>query len=108
MELNIAEMRSKAAEQEAAREEAFKKGLEANKERDCKENEKLQALLNRAGKKAAEETRAAMEAEVDTAIENAKAEIKVEYAQKHGVAECDSHREPLKKMLGSLFGVRNE
>lgn len=103
MELNIAEMRAKAAEQEAAREEAFKKGLEAYRERESKEQEKWQALLNRAGEKAAEETRAAMEAEVDTAIENAKAEIKAEYAQKHGVAECDSQREPLKKMLGGLF-----
>lgn len=101
MELNIAEMRAEAAEQEA-----FKKWLEANKEREHKENEKLQALLNRAGEKAAEETRAAMEAEVDTAIENAKAEIKAEYAQKHGVSECDSQREPLKKMLGGLFGAR--
>lgn len=101
MELNIAEMRAKAAEQEAAREEAFKKGLEADRERESKE--KWQALLNRAGEKAAEETRAAMEAEVDTAIENAKAEIKAKYAQNHGVAECDSQRELLKKMLGGLF-----
>lgn len=40
MELNIAEMRAKAAEQEAAREEAFKKGLEADRERESKEQEK--------------------------------------------------------------------
>lgn len=104
MELNIAEMRAKAAEQEAAREEAIKKWFEAYRERESNEQEKFQALLNRAGKKAAEETRAAMEAEIETAIENAKAEIKAEYAQKHGVAECDSQREPIKKILGGLFG----
>lgn len=104
MELNIAEMRAKASKQEAAREEAFKKWIEANKERERKEKEKLQTLLNRAREKAAEETRAAMEAEVETAIENVRTEIKSEYAQKHGVAECDIQREPLKKMLDGLFG----
>lgn len=104
MELNIAKMRAKATEQEAAREETFKKWLEANRERERKKQEKLQALFNRAGEKVAEETRAVMEAEVETAIKNTKTEIKAEYAQKHGTTECDNQREPLKKMLDGLFG----
>lgn len=108
MELNITEMRVKAAEQERERAEEFKKRLETDRECENKKHEKLQTLLDKVREKAATETRAAMEAEVDMAIENAKVEIKTEYAQKYGVAECDNQREPLKKMLGGLFGGKNE
>jgi len=107
MELNITEMRAKAAEQETARAEEFKKRLETDRECENKRYEKLQALLDKVREKAATETRAAMDAKVDIAIENAKAEIKTEYAQKYGVVECDNQRESLKKMLGGLFGVKN-
>ena len=103
MELNFKEMEAEAAEQEDARSEEFRNHLEADREQEIKKNEKLQVLLNRAGERVAREKMEAMEAQVDTAIERAKAEIKSEYAQKHGVAECDDQREPLKNMLRRLM-----
>lgn len=53
MELNISEMRTKAAEQEAARAEEFRKFLEAAKERENKEHNKMQELFKKVGEKVA-------------------------------------------------------
>lgn len=104
MELNIAEMRKKATEQEVERAEEVRERLKRVREQGSKKNEKLNALFKRVGEKAAEETRVAMEEQVDTAIKHAEAEIKAEYAQKYGAVECDDQRESLKKMLRRLMG----
>lgn len=104
--MDLAELRTRAAEQSEARAEAFKNHLAEGREREHKENEKLQQLLTRAGEREKAKTKAAMETQVDIAIEQAKAKIKAEYAQKHGVTECDDQREPLKKLLGQFKGGR--
>ena len=88
--MNFLEMRAKAAEQENARAEAFRKFLRADKERVSKKKENLQNLLKGVGVKAAEETRMAIKAQVDTAIE-------------HEEAGRDARQELLKKMLSQML-----
>lgn len=102
--MNFSEMRTEAALQEKEKAEAFKEHLADEREKETQNNEEIQGLLSKLGARIKAETRATAETEINNAIEQAKTEIKAEYAQKHNVTEYDEQREPLRKMLRDMVG----
>lgn len=101
--MDYKELETRAAEQEEARAEAFKKGLASEREREGRATAQVQNLLARIGERLETENKAAMDAQIEAEEKRAAADIREKYQKECGAAEWnDRSTAPLKNMLKKL------